>query len=78
MRIAIATIVAALLSFTAGSAASAVPWMVELTLKGQEIEGTLRHIWEAQGDKIVRLEEFHDIERLRAFFALLATADAKQ
>jgi len=44
---------------------------------GQEIEGTLRHIWEAQGDKIVRLEEYHDIERLRAFFALLATTSAK-
>ena len=44
---------------------------------GQEIEGTLRHIWEAVGDKIVRLEEYHGIERLRAFFALLATASAK-
>ncbi len=44
---------------------------------GHEIEGTLRHIWEADGDKIVRLDEFHDIERLCAFFALLTTADAK-
>ena len=44
---------------------------------GHEMEGTLRHIWQADGDKIVRLEEFHDIERLRAFFQLLATAGAK-
>lgn len=44
---------------------------------GHEIEGTLRHIWQADGDKIVRLEEFHDAERLRAFFELLATAEAK-
>ncbi len=40
MRIAVATIVAALLSATPVAAASTVPWMVELTLEGQKVEGT--------------------------------------
>ena len=44
---------------------------------GHEIDGTLRHIWQTDGDEIVRLEEFHDIERMRAFFELLATATPK-
>ncbi|MGI9403006.1 MAG: nuclear transport factor 2 family protein [Hyphomicrobium sp.] len=44
---------------------------------GHEIEGTLRHIWQADWDKIVRLEEFHDTERLHAFFELLATGGSK-
>jgi len=44
---------------------------------GHEIEGTLRHIWQERGDKIVRLEEFHDTERLRAFFELLTTGGSK-
>jgi ketosteroid isomerase-like protein len=44
---------------------------------GLEIEGTLRHIWHTDGDKIVRLEEIHDSERMRAFFELLATATPK-
>jgi len=38
---------------------------------GHEIEGTMRHIGCLQGDKVARLEEFHDTPRLRAFFELL-------
>ena len=39
---------------------------------GHEIEGTMRHIGRVEGDKIVRLEEFHDTPRVQAFFELLA------
>jgi ketosteroid isomerase-like protein len=37
-----------------------------------DIEGTMRHVWRVKDDKIVRLEEFHDTPRVRAFFELLA------
>jgi ketosteroid isomerase-like protein len=39
---------------------------------GHDIAGTMRHVWRVEGDKIVRLEEFHDTPRVRAFFDLLA------
>lgn len=41
---------------------------------GLDYEGTMRHVWRVEGDKIVRFEEFHDAERVRAFFRLLAQA----
>lgn len=39
---------------------------------GLTYEGRLRHVWRIEADKIVRFEEFHDVERTRAFFELLA------
>lgn len=39
---------------------------------GLTYEGRIRHVWRIEGDKIVRFEEFHDAERTRAFFELLA------
>jgi len=39
---------------------------------GYDIEGTMRHVWQIEGDQIVRLEEFHDTERVKTFFELLA------
>jgi len=39
---------------------------------GHAIEGTMRHVGRVKGDKIARLEEFHDTPRVRAFFKLLA------
>jgi ketosteroid isomerase-like protein len=39
---------------------------------GYDIEGTMRHVWQVEGDQIVRLEEFHDTPRVLAFFELLA------
>lgn len=42
---------------------------------GLTYEGRLRHIWRVEGDKIVRFEEYHDPERTRAFFELLALYD---
>jgi len=44
---------------------------------GLEYEGTMRHVWRVEGDKIVRFEEFHDAERVRSFFRLLAQAKAE-
>jgi len=41
---------------------------------GLEYEGTMRHTWKVEGDQIVRFEEFHDTERVRSFFRLLAQA----
>ena len=43
---------------------------------GLEYEGSMRHVWRVAGDKIVRFEEYHDAERVRAFFGLLAQATA--
>jgi ketosteroid isomerase-like protein len=42
---------------------------------GLEIEGTMRHVWRVEGDQIVRLEEFHDTPKVRAFFELLAQSE---
>jgi len=41
---------------------------------GLDFDGTMRHVWRIVGDQIVRFEEFHDTERVRAFFELLAHA----
>jgi hypothetical protein len=43
---------------------------------GHEIEGTMRHIGHLEGDKIARLDEFHDTPRLLAFFELLAQSES--
>lgn len=40
---------------------------------GLMYEGTARHLWRVENDKIVHFEEFHDIERTRAYFKLLAS-----
>jgi ketosteroid isomerase-like protein len=45
---------------------------------GLDYEGTMRHVWLIVGDRIVHFEEFHDAERVRAFFALLAQAAAQR
>jgi ketosteroid isomerase-like protein len=45
-------------------------------LTGLEYDGTMRHVWRVKGDRIVRWEEFHDIERVRVYFRLLAQASA--
>lgn len=47
-------------------------------ITGLEYDGTMRHVWRVEGDKIVRFEEFHDAERVRAFFQLLAQAKSTQ
>lgn len=39
---------------------------------GLTYEGRLRHLWQIEDDKIVRFDEFHDSERTRAFFELVA------
>ena len=44
---------------------------------GLEYEGRMRHVWRVEGDKIVHFEEFHDAERVRTFFRLLAQAKAE-
>ena len=43
---------------------------------GLEYDGTMRHVWRIEGDKIVRFEEFHDAARVRTFFAMLAQASS--
>jgi ketosteroid isomerase-like protein len=43
---------------------------------GHEIEGTMRHVGRIEGDKVVRLDEFHDTARLQAFFGLLAQSES--
>ena len=44
---------------------------------GLEYEGRMRHVWRVEGDKIVHFEEYHDAERVRSFFRLLAQAKAE-
>jgi uncharacterized protein len=44
---------------------------------GLEYEGRMRHVWRVEGDKIARFEEFHDAERVRTFFRMLAQAKAE-
>jgi ketosteroid isomerase-like protein len=43
---------------------------------GLEYDGSMRHVWRIKGDRIIRWEEFHDIERVRVYFRLLAQAMA--
>ena len=45
-------------------------------MTGLEYDGSMRHVWRIKGDRIVRWEEFHDIERVRVYFRLLAQAMA--
>lgn len=45
-------------------------------MTGLEYDGSMRHVWRVKGDRIVRWEEFHDIERVRVYFRLLAQAIA--
>ena len=45
---------------------------------GLDYEGSMRHVWLIVGDQIVHFEEFHDMERVRAFFGLLAHAAAQR
>lgn len=47
-------------------------------LTGLEYDGSLRHVWRMAGHQIVRFEEFHDAERVRAFFSLLAIVAAER
>ena len=44
---------------------------------GLAYEGRMRHVWRVEGDKIVHFEEYHDAERVRSFFRLLAQAKAE-
>lgn len=39
---------------------------------GLDYDGRMRHEWRIEGDKIVHFEEFHDVERVRTFFAMVA------
>jgi ketosteroid isomerase-like protein len=39
---------------------------------GHELEGSMRHVGQMTGDKVSRLDEFHDEARVRAFFELVA------
>lgn len=45
---------------------------------GLDYEGTMRHVWSVEGDRIVRFEEFHDAERVRTFFRLVAQVKAER
>ena len=55
---------------------SRVAFLYRHKTTGLEYDGTMRHVWRVEGDKIVRFEEFHDAERVRTFFRLLAQAKA--
>jgi ketosteroid isomerase-like protein len=45
---------------------------------GLEIEGTMRHVWQIEGDKITLLDEYHDSPRLHAFFEMLAECESEK
>jgi ketosteroid isomerase-like protein len=55
-----------------GSFHSRVRFRYRHKVTGHIYDGTMRHVWRVEGDRIVHFEEFHDAERVRAFFALLA------
>ncbi|MGB3718337.1 MAG: nuclear transport factor 2 family protein [Hyphomicrobiaceae bacterium] len=40
---------------------------------GLTYSGRLRHVWRVKDKKIVRFDEYHDSERTRAFFELIAS-----
>lgn len=44
---------------------------------GLAYEGMMRHVWQIEGDKITRFEEFHDPERTRAFFKMIALYEGR-
>jgi ketosteroid isomerase-like protein len=45
---------------------------------GLEYDGRMRHVWRVEGDQIVHFEEFHDAERVKTFFAMVAQALARK
>lgn len=56
-----------------GSFHSQVQFTYRHKATGLVYEATARHIWRIEDGQIVLFEEFHDMERARAFFGLLAT-----
>lgn len=42
---------------------------------GEEIETTLGHFWRFRDGKVVQLDEYHDVERVRFFLMKVAAAD---
>lgn len=41
-------------------------------LSGEHLESDMRHQWTIEGGKVVRLEEWHDLGRLKPFFTAVA------
>lgn len=38
---------------------------------GEQLEGNFRHVWRVDSLGVVRLDEFHDVEKLRAFLHMV-------
>ncbi|MGE3064168.1 MAG: nuclear transport factor 2 family protein [Hyphomicrobiaceae bacterium] len=55
---------------------SQVDFLYRHRATGLEYEGSTRHIWRVERHQIVYFEEYHDTERMRSYFNLLATHPA--
>ena len=43
------------------------------TGSGEQIDGRIRHVWRVEKGEVVQLDEYHDVERLRAFVQMVRT-----
>jgi ketosteroid isomerase-like protein len=47
-------------------------------LTGEEIEGVMRHVILVEDGRIAALDEYHDVERIKAFMRLVAASAAER
>jgi ketosteroid isomerase-like protein len=55
-----------------------VSYLFRHKLTGEEIEGVMRHVVRVKAGRIVAIDEYHDVERIKAFMRLVAAAATGQ
>lgn len=60
----------------AGSVRAVVTYRYRHKASGEEVENSMRHLWQFAGNKARRLDEWHEIEPLRAFAGRVADKGA--
>lgn len=50
------------------------PFLVQHRASGETFDGTFRHIWTVRDGRIASIDEYLDVERLRAFLRLLGVS----
>jgi ketosteroid isomerase-like protein len=53
------------------TARAQVVFYLDHTESGQHFDGRLRHVWQLDGGKVIRLDEYHDTARLGAFLQMV-------
>jgi ketosteroid isomerase-like protein len=51
-----------------------VSYLFRHKLTGEEIEGVMRHVVRIEAGRIATIDEYHDVERVKAFMRLVAAA----